>query len=249
MIVSSEKDLLGLTRIGQICGATLQEMIAALKPGITTRELDEIGSHALMKHHARSAPILVYKYPGVTCISINDEAAHGIPGDRVVQVGDLVNIDVSAELDGYFADTGASVPVPPISPESQALCDATQAALNAAISAVRAGEPLNVIGRAVEDIARKGGYHIIRELGGHGVGRGLHETPRNVPNFYTTRARERLADGQVLTIEPFLTTGSGKIFTARDGWTLKTSDGAPAAQYEHTLVITPKRPVLITKVV
>ncbi len=249
MVVASEKDLLGLTRIGQICGSVLQEMISALKPGITTRELDEIGSYALMKHHARSAPILIYKYPGVTCISINDEAAHGIPSDRVVQAGDLVNIDVSAELDGYFADTGASVPVPPIAPETQALCDATQAALDAAVSVVRAGEPLNVIGRAVEDIARKGGYHIIRELGGHGVGRGLHEPPRNVPNFYTTRAKERLTDGLVLTIEPFLTPGKGKIFTAKDGWTLKTVDGAPAAQYEHTLVITPKKPVLITKVV
>lgn len=249
MIVSSEKDLLGLTRIGQICGHTLQEMIAALKPGITTRELDEIGSHALMKHRARSAPILVYKYPGVTCISINDEAAHGIPGDRVIQPGDLVNIDVSAELDGYFADTGASVAVPPVLPAHQALLDATQQALDAALEAVRAGEPLNVIGLAVEGIARKGGYRIIRELGGHGVGRGLHEPPRNVPNFYTTRARERMTDGQVLTIEPFLTPGSGKIFTARDGWTLKTTDGAPAAQYEHTIVITPKKPVLVTKVV
>jgi methionyl aminopeptidase len=249
MIVATEKDLLGLTRIGQICGVVLQEMIGALRPGITTRELDEIGSRALMKHHARSAPILVYKYPGVTCISINDEAAHGIPGDRVVQPGDLVNIDVSAELDGYFADTGASVPVPPVAPESQALCDATQTALDAAIEAVRAGEPLNVIGREVEAIARKGGYRIIRELGGHGVGRGLHEPPRNVPNFFTPRAKERLVDGQVLTIEPFLTPGSGKIFTAKDGWTLKTVDGKPAAQYEHTLVITAKKPVLITKVI
>ena len=249
MIVKSDKDLLGLTRIGQIVGETLQEMVAALKPGMTTRELDEIGSHALMRHKARSAPILVYKYPGVTCISINDEAAHGIPGDRVVQPGDLVNIDVSAELNGYFADTGASVPVPPIAPASQALCNATQTALQAAIDAVHAGEPLNVIGLAVEGVARKGGYKIIRELGGHGVGRGLHEPPRNVPNFYTTRAKEKLTDCLVLTIEPFLTPGSGKIFTAKDGWTLKTQDGAIAAQYEHTLIITPKKPVLTTKVV
>ena len=249
MIVKSDKDLLGLTRIGQIVGTTIQEMIAALKPGITTRELDEIGSRALKRHHARSAPILVYKYPGVTCISINDEAAHGIPGDRVVQPGDLVNIDVSAELDGYFADSGASVPVPPVAPAHQALLDTTRAALDAALDVVHAGEPLSVIGLAVEGIARKGGYRIIRELGGHGVGRGLHEPPRNVPNFYTTRAKERMADGLVLTIEPFLTPGKGKIFTAKDGWTLKTTDGAPAAQFEHTIIITPKKPVLVTKVV
>ncbi|KXK21248.1 MAG: methionine aminopeptidase, type I [Chloroflexi bacterium OLB15] len=248
MTVESEGDLKSLMRIGQIVGETVRIMAEALRPGITTKELDEIGAAYLKKHHARSAPILTYKYPGYTCISINDEAAHGVPGSRVVKAGDLVNIDVSAELDGYFADTGASFPVPPITPEAEFLCDCTQMALDAALDVVSDGQRMNVIGRAVESIASKAGLHIIRDLGGHGIGRGLHETPRNVPNYYTNRAKERLVDGMVMTIEPFLTYGSGRIFTAKDGWTLKTSDGQLAAQYEHTIVITKGKPILVTAV-
>lgn len=246
MTIDSDSDLQGLLRIGRVVAETLRVMSAALEPGITTAALDEIGAACLRQHGARSAPILTYRYPGTTCISINDQAAHGIPGKRVVQPGDLVNIDVSAELDGYFADTGASFPVPPVSPEMQYLCDCTQMALERALGAVRAGERLNVIGRAVESVAAPAGLRIIRELGGHGVGRGLHEAPRNVPNYYTARAKERLTEGMVLTVEPFLTYGSGHIFTDKDGWTLRTSDGALAAQYEHTVVITAGQPILTT---
>lgn len=248
MTIDSESDLNGLMRIGQIVGETVLLMAEALRPGISTKELDEIGAAYLKKRGARSAPILTYKYPGTTCISINDEAAHGIPGERVVKAGDLVNIDVSAELDGYFADTGASFPVPPISPEAEFLCHCTRLALDAALDVVSDGQRMNVIGRAVESVAHKSGLHIIRDLGGHGVGRALHEDPRNVPNYYTNRAKTRLTDGMVMTIEPFLTFGSGRIFTARDGWTLKTSDGQLAAQYEHTVVITHGKPILVTAV-
>jgi len=248
MSIGSEKELVGLLKIGRIVGLTMQTMAEALRPGITTAELDAIGSAYLKQHGARSAPQITYKFPGATCISINDEAAHGIPGDRVVQPGDLVNIDVSAELDGFFADTGATYPVPPVSEANQRLCAATHAALDRALDAVSAGKPINVIGRAVEQEAQKNGFNIIRELGGHGIGRGLHEEPRNVPNYFTKRARTTLTDGLVLTIEPFLTPGPGRIFTAKDGWTLKTANGAPACQYEHTIVITRGKPMLVTAV-
>jgi methionyl aminopeptidase len=246
--IQSDKELDGLMRIGRIVGETVRHMAAAMQPGMTTRELDDIGAKFLKEKGARSAPILTYKYPGSTCISINDEAAHGVPGKRVIQPGDLVNIDVSAELDGYFADTGASFPVPPVTPEMTFLCDCTQMALDLALDAVTAGERLSVIGRAVESVSQRSGLRIIRDLGGHGVGRGLHEEPRNVPNYFTNRAKERLEEGLVLTIEPFLTYGSGKIYTAKDGWTLKTADGQLAAQYEHTVVITNGRPILVTAV-
>ena len=248
MTITTEKEWVGLLKIGRIVGLTMQAMAEALCPGITTAELDAIGSDFLRKHGARSAPQVTYKFPGATCISINDEAAHGIPGDRVVQPGDLVNIDVSAELDGFYADTGASYPVPPVSEETERLCAATRAALDRALDAVTHGQPINVIGRAVEQEARQHGFNIIRELGGHGVGRGLHEEPRNVPNYYTKRAKTPLTDGLVLTIEPFLTPGPGKIYTAKDGWTLKTANGARACQYEHTIVITKGKPVLLTAV-
>jgi methionyl aminopeptidase len=248
MSISSEKELAALLKIGRIVGMTMQAMAEALRPGITTAELDAIGAAYLKKHGARSAPQITYKFPGATCVSINDEAAHGIPGDRVVKPGDLVNIDVSAELDGFFADTGASFPVPPVSEATQRLCNATQAALQRALDSVTAGKPINVIGRAVEQEAQINGYNIIRDLGGHGIGRGLHEEPRNVPNYYTKRAKTILTEGLVLTIEPFLTPGPGRIFTAKDGWTLKTANGAPACQYEHTVVITKGKPLLVTAV-
>jgi methionyl aminopeptidase len=248
MSIESENDLTMLLRIGRIVGLTLKKMEAALRPGISTAELDAIAAEFLKQHGARSAPQLAYNFPGATCISINDEAAHGIPGGRVVQPGDLVNLDVSAELDGYWADSGLSVPMEPISPENQLLCDCTRAALAHALDVVTAGKPINVIGKAVEAEARKGGFNIIRELGGHGIGRKLHEEPRNVPNYFTKRADTTLTEGLVMTIEPFLTPGIGRVITASDGWTLKTPNGKPAAQYEHTIVITKGKPVLVTAV-
>src|SRR5690606_25551366 len=177
MTVESEHELRGLLRIGQICALTLEHMLKHVEPGMTTAQLDAIGAAFLKDHGARSAPILAYKFPGHTCISINDEAAHGIPGERVIQAGDLVNIDVSAEKDGYWADTGMSIPVPPVSDDKQRLLDATYQALQIAIDHARAGKPIYEIGRAVENYARGQGYQVIQELGGHGVGRHIHEKP------------------------------------------------------------------------
>lgn len=248
MSIENQRDLDKLKAIGRIVALTMQKMASALEPGITTRELDAIGAAFMRQQGARPAPPLAYKFPGSTCISINEEVAHGIPGDRKVQAGDLVNIDVSAELNGVYADTGASFPVPPVSPETQFLCDSTQEALERALEVVRAGEKINTIGRAVERISSKTGLRIIRELGGHGVGWSLHEEPRHIPNYYTNRAKQRLAKGTVLTIEPFLTPGTGKVYQSKDGWTLKTIDGSRAAQYEHTVVITDNEPILITAV-
>jgi methionyl aminopeptidase len=245
MTIENDNDLQNLLRIGQICGMTLNHMIAHVEPGMTTAQLDAVGRAFLKKYNARSAPILAYKFPGHTCISLNDEVAHGIPGERVIRPGDMLNIDVSAELEGYWADCGASLVVPPGNPAYQRLCDFTLRARDAAIEAARAGQPMNALGRAVENMAREGGYHIIRELTGHGVGRNIHEPPP-VPNFYSKFAQQKLTEGMVFTIEPFLSPGKARIFTASDGWTLKTIDGVVAAQYEHTIVITKDRPILVT---
>ncbi|MFN8376164.1 MAG: type I methionyl aminopeptidase [Anaerolineae bacterium] len=247
MTVNSEKDLQGLLRIGRIVGMTVKTMSEALRPGITTAELDEIGAQYLKQHGARSAPILTYKFPGWTCISINEEAAHGIPGKRVINDGDLVNIDVSAELDGYYADTGASFPVGNVSEANRRLLQFTRSALDVAISTARAGQPLNAIGKAVETHARRGGFKIIQDLPGHGVGRKLHEPP-TVPNFYVPTMRTKLVEGMVITLEPFLSMGANRVVQQKDGWTLKTQDGSMAAQFEHTVVITKGRPILVTAV-
>ncbi|HEX2908842.1 MAG TPA: type I methionyl aminopeptidase [Phototrophicaceae bacterium] len=247
MTIESEKDLIGLLRIGKIVGTVLKLMGQSARPGMTTAELDAIGAELLKKEGARSAPILTYKFPGATCISLNDEAAHGIPGSRIIQIGDLLNIDVSAELDGYFADTGATFPMLPVEPLKQKLADCTRAALEKGLAVAKAGNRINDIGRVMEAEVKRCGFRIIRDLPGHGVGRKLHEPP-SVPGFFNKRANEVLKEGLVITIEPFVSTTASHIFTAPDGWTLKTPDGSPAAQYEHTLVITKDRPLLVTAV-
>ncbi len=247
MTVESEKDMIGLLRIGRVVGLTLKHMQAAVRPGMTTAELDAIGAEYLRKEGAHSAPIITYKFPGTTCISVNDEAAHGIPGSKVIQVGDLLNIDVSAELDGYFADTGATMPILPVAPIKQKLMDCTQDALQKGIAAARAGHPIFEIGRAMENAVKGCGFRIIRDLPGHGVGRKLHEAP-SVPSFFNRRASEKLVEGMVITIEPFVSTRANRIYTEDDGWTLKTTDGSPAAQFEHTVIITKDMPVLVTAV-
>ncbi len=247
MTIDSEHDLEGLKRIGRVVALALREMKKSVRPGITTAELDEIGKEFLDKQGARSAPILAYNFPGHTCISINDEAAHGIPGDRVIEVGDLVNIDVSAELEGYFADTGATVPMLPVEPVKQQLADCARSALEKGLAVAKAGNRIFEIGRAMENEVRRCGFQIIRDLPGHGVGRKLHEPP-SVPGYFNKRANDVMKEGLVFTIEPFVSTKAKHIVTAPDGWTLKTPDGSLAAQYEHTVVITKDRPILVTAV-
>ena len=247
MSIESEKDLHGLKRIGRIVALVLKEMREKLRSGMTTEELDEVGRAALVHHGARPAPHLMYEFPGATCISVNDESAHGVPGNRVIRDGDLVNIDVSAELDGYFADTGASVPVPPISEDTHRLCEFAERALERALTVTRAGKPINQIGRAIESEAKRGGYQVIRNLCGHGLGRSLHEYPTEVCGFYNREDRRRLTSGLVIAIEPFLSTGATLVETADDGWTEKTPDGSLTAQYEHTIVVTKRRPIVVTR--
>ena len=248
MRIESDKDLRGMKRIGEICGLTLKLMLDNVEAGMSTRDLDDIGRDCLRKAGALSAPVQAYGFPGYTCISLNDEAAHGIPRkDRFIHAGDLLNVDVSAVLEDYWGDTGASIIVPPERPELVKLCRATRRALDLCINMARPGQRANAIGRAVEKFARRQGYRTLRELGGHGVGRHIHETP-SIPNYYNKRNKDVLADGMVVTLEPFLNTGRGRIKTAEDGWTLRTVDGSVSAQYEHTVIINGDEPILVTKV-
>jgi methionyl aminopeptidase len=246
MVVTGDEEFEGLRRVGRVCALALREMAASLRPGMTTGELDRIGERVLRAHGARSAPILAYKFPGWTCISVNDEAAHGIPGPRVIQPGDLVNIDVSAELDGYWADMGASFVVPPADPKRVRLVEAARRAQQAAAAVVRAGRPMNLVGKAVEAEAKRAGFKVIRDLGSHGVGRHIHEEPHFIPAFFDPKEQRRFAEGTVLTIEPFLTTRAMHTKTAADGWTIRTIDGSISAQFEHTYVVTKGAPIPIT---
>jgi methionyl aminopeptidase len=246
MSIESDEDLIALRKIGRIVANCLQHMGARLEPGITTQEIDAEGRVYLEAHGARSAPKLTYNFPGSTCISVNEEAAHGIPGAKILNAGDLVNIDVSAELGGYFADTGGSFIIPPGSKVKQNLCLVTKRALELAMREARAGQKLNQIGRAIEKEARRNNLSVIENLGSHGVGRALHEEPGFIPGFYDSNDTRVLRENQVITIEPFLSTGARQVFDTGDGWTLATSKKFLTAQYEHTLVITKGMPLIMT---
>ena len=248
MRIENDKDMRGMKRIGEICGLTLKLMLDSAEAGMSTRDLDDIGRDFMTRMGAVSAPIRAYGFPGYTCISLNDEAAHGIPRkDRLIQPGDLLNVDVSAVLEDYWGDTGATIIIPPARTEQTKLCQATRRSLDLAVGMARHGQRANAIGRAVEKFAKKQGYRTLRELGGHGVGRHIHEKP-SIPNYYNKRNKDVLADGMVVTLEPFLNTGRGRIQTADDGWTLRTVDGSVSAQYEHTIIINGAEPILLTRV-
>jgi methionyl aminopeptidase len=246
MTLETEADLEGLKRIGRIVANCLQLMGKRIEPGMTTLELDNIGTAYLAEQGAQSAPRLVYNFPGTTCISVNNEVAHGIPGSRVIVAGDLVNIDVSAEMNGYYGDTGGSFIVPPENRVKRHLCDSTRRALEAAMLVARAGQPLNGIGRAIEQTAAHHKLTIIRNLGSHGVGRGLHEAPEFIAPYYDPKDKRMLKEGMVITIEPFLSTGATHVDESNDGWTLYTKPKFLSAQYEHTMVITKGAPLIMT---
>lgn len=246
MTVETEAQLAALRRIGRIVADCLKHMRDTAEPGMTTAELDRVGKAFLAKSGARSAPRLTYDFPGTTCISVNHEVAHGVPGNRRLAAGDVVNVDVSAELDGYFADTGGSFILPPRSKKKRQLCAATEEALAAGIAAARAGRPLNVIGAAIEGVATRSGLTIIRNLGSHGTGGALHEAPAFIPSYYDPRDKRVLRENTVMTIEPFLSTGATHADEGDDGWTLLTGEGYLTAQYEHTIVITKGKPIVLT---
>jgi methionyl aminopeptidase len=243
--IDSEEDLRGLREAGRVVALTLATMRDSLRAGMTTAEVDAVGREVLDRHGARSAPEMVYGFPGTNCISVNDEAVHGIPGARRIERGDLVKLDVTAELGGYMADAAITVAVPPAAPESEGLARCAESAMWKGIRAARAGRLISSIGRAVERSVEGEGFFVLRELAGHGIGRTIHEAP-SVPNFETPRARAPLTSGLVITIEPIISAGSRWIRPSGDGWTLRTRDGSRAAHFEHTVVITRDKALVLT---
>lgn len=245
MSIRSNAEFEKMRSIGGIVARALRIMAENLRAGMTTRELNEIGARVLAENGARSAPPLVYNFPADVCISINDEAMHGIPGDRAIHPGDLLKLDLVAEKDGFFADAAVSIQVPPVCAPARELTHCAERAFHHALRAARAGNRVREIGRAVEQEVRRSGFSVIRELCGHGVGRSIHEVPA-VPNFPDPRARTRLTEGLVITMEPVIASGNGRARLDPDGWTFRTEDGSLSAHYEHTVVITHGRPVLLT---
>jgi methionyl aminopeptidase len=247
MTITHADELDGLTRIGRVVADALQAMVRAMEPGMTTRELDGVGAALLEARDAIPAPRATYGFPGTACISVNEEIAHGVPGDRVLAAGDLVNIDVSASRDGYFADTGASVVLGTATAAQDRLCRDGRRAMEIGIAQVGHGRPVSGIGTAIGAFAARHGYTLIRNLASHGIGRALHEAPGEIPTWPTRGDGRRLHDGLVLTVEPFLSRG-GRMARTRPGcdWTLYADPPAPAVQYEHTVVTTRRGPVIVT---
>ncbi|SFC34950.1 methionyl aminopeptidase [Parapedobacter composti] len=247
MSISSESDWIGIRKASEAVATTLKSMQEYAKPGITTKQLDDFGKQLLEKQGAKPAPALTYGFPGCTCISLNGEIAHGIPAvNRVIQEGDLVNVDVSAELDGYWADNGCSFVVGQDLYRHQPLVNASKSILKKAIGQIRGGVRIADIGRLIEGLARKSGYTVIKNLAGHGVGRSLHEEPHEVANYYDRFNRARFKKHTVVAIETFISTHSTLAYTQKDGWTLVGNRGGFVAQHEHTIVVTDGEPIILT---
>jgi methionyl aminopeptidase len=248
MSISTQADWLGITRVSEAVGLTLRQMRAFARPGMTTQALDAYGAELLRQYGARPAPQLAYGFPGCACISVNHEVAHGIPSaTKVLCEGDLVNIDVSAELNGYYADNGGSFVLGQDTRQLQPLVEASKRGLRKALAQIRGGVLIANIGQIVETEARQPGYTVIKNLMGHGVGRSLHEAPYEIPSYYDRSNRGRFHKNTVVAIETFVSTKATYAHEKGDGWTLVTRDGSFVAQHEHTIVITDGQPLILTE--
>lgn len=247
MSITTEAELDGMKRVSEAVAVTLKEMRNYARPGMTAKEIDEYGGEILNALGAKSAPKLTYGFPGWTCISVNNEIAHGIPSEKkILQEGDLVNIDVSAELNGYWSDNGGSFVLGEDIHQHQALVSASKAILYKAIQYIKGGIRVADVGKLIETEARKSGYTVIRNLAGHGVGRSLHESPDDILNCYVRFNRTRFKRNSVVAIETFISTVSSFANQSNDGWTLVGNKGGFVAQHEHTIVVTDREPVILT---
>lgn len=248
MSISSESERIGMQRVSEVVATTLKAMRDYAKPGMTTKQLDDYGRVLFEASGAKSAPTLTYGFPGWTCISLNGEVAHGIPADdRVMQEGDLVNIDVSAMLDGYWADNGGSFVLGRDIHGHQPLIDASKDILWKAIHQIKGGVRIAEIGKLIETEAKRRGYTVIKNLTGHGVGRSLHEEPGEIANYYDRYNKSRFKKNTVVAIETFISSRSTIALTTKDGWTLVGNKGGFVAQHEHTIVVTDGQPVILTQ--
>lgn len=246
MVVQTNEELIAIQKISDIVAITLKEMREYARIGMTTKELDDYGAGILKDYGANSAPFVTYKFPGWTCISINNEMAHGIPSARVLKEGDLINIDVSAELNGFYGDNGGSFVLGEDINKKQKLVDTSIEALHNAISIIKGGVKISEIGRIIERTAKDKGYKVIKNLGGHGIGRGLHEEPDCILNYYDRYEHRRFQKNSVVAIETFITTDSTSVNTMKDGWTLVGNKGDFCVQHEHTVLVTSCKPIILT---
>jgi methionyl aminopeptidase len=241
--IDGPDELAALRAVGRVVAEAIREMARRVRPGVTTAELDDVAAQIFARHGARSGPRLDYDFPGTTCISLDDECVHGIPSARRLRDGQLVKLDVTAELDGFYADACRTVQVGRAKPREQRLAAASQSALRRGLSVAKAGNNVGAIGAAVQGEVERRGFSVCTELAGHGIGRRIHEEP-DVPNIAWDGPE--LTDGLVITVEPIIAAGAGEVYVDDDGWTIRTEDGSPSAHFEHTIVVTDGAPILLT---
>ena len=245
MSIKSPEELAGMELAGKTTRAVLNAMKAVIVPGITTREVDEIGAAVMRSLGGRSAPKLVYAFPGESCISVNEEVVHGLPGKRILENGDLVKLDVTVEIDGFMADCCETVGVGSIAKESKRLMDCASEAFRAGLFAVRPGARAFDIGKSIYRTVHSAGFSVVNNLAGHGIGRTIHEKP-TIPNDFDRRCSDILTEGLVFTIEPMIAVGGSRAVTLKDGWTIRTRDKSRSAHHEHTVLVTRNGARLLT---
>lgn len=243
--IKSDQDILGMRRSCALAAKLLYEVAAFIEPGKTIRQVDDYAGARIKENGARS-PFLGYKgYPGHTCISINEEVVHGTPRDRKIQYRDVVSLDLGVIFEGWVGDTAMTIAVGEIEEKTQKLLEITEESLYLAIDKARPGNRLSDVSHAVESYVRDNGFSVVREFVGHGVGRTLHEEPQ-IPNYGPPGKGPKLKPGMTLAIEPMVNMGVAKVQMLQDGWTVVTADGKPSAHFEHTVLITPDGPEILT---
>ncbi|MCU7619350.1 type I methionyl aminopeptidase [Chryseobacterium sp. PBS4-4] len=248
MSITNETELIGMKKVSDVVAYTLKEMKNFVKPGMTTKELDDFGAAILESFGAKSAPLMTYQFPGCACISVNSEFCHGIPSENtVLKEGDLINIDVSAELNGFWSDNGNSFVIGKDIHQHQKLVDASKEILKKAIDNIKGGVKISDIGHLMESEAKKRGYKVIKNLGGHGIGKSLHEKPEELLNYRNRFDQRRFKKNSVVAIETFITTSSSYAIELNDGWTMVGDKGGFMAQHEHTILITDGKPIILTE--
>jgi methionyl aminopeptidase len=245
IILKSERDLEAMRPACALAGQVLDEIAAFVKPGLTTRQVDEFAAERIKEHGAKSAFLGYRKYPCHTCLSVNEEVVHGLAGNRELHFGDILSVDVGVIHRGFVGDTARTVAVGGCGVAAQRLMDVTERSLHEGIAAAVPGNRVTDISRAIQKYVEGNGFSVVREFVGHGVGRTMHEEPQ-VPNFVDPKSNQKLRPGMTLAIEPMVNAGQAAVKILKDGWTVVTQDGSLSAHFEHTVLITEGEPEILT---